>query len=41
MKVLVTRTLPGKALDRLRERGLEVEVHRGLFLPKEELLKRV
>ena len=41
MRVLVTRTLPGKALDRLRERGLEVEVHRGLFLPKAELLKRV
>jgi len=41
MRVLVTRTLPGKALDRLRERGLQVEVHRGLFLPKEELLKRV
>ncbi|BFH76109.1 D-glycerate dehydrogenase [Thermus thermophilus] len=41
MRVLVTRTLPGKALDRLRERGLEVEVHRGFFLPKEELLKRV
>ena len=41
MKVFVTRTLPGKALDRLRERGLEVEVHRGLFLPKAELLKRV
>lgn len=41
MRVFVTRTLPGKALDRLRERGLEVEVHRGFFLPREELLKRV
>ncbi|GGM95536.1 D-glycerate dehydrogenase [Thermus composti] len=41
MKVLVTRTLPGKALDRLRARGLQVEVHEGLFLPREELLKRV
>ncbi|WP_018111136.1 2-hydroxyacid dehydrogenase [Thermus igniterrae] len=41
MKVLVTRTLPGKALDRLRERGLEVVVHQGLFLPREELLRKV
>ena len=41
MRVFVTRTLPGKALERLRERGLMVEVHRGLLLPREELLKRV
>lgn len=41
MKVFVTRTLPGKALDRLRERGLEVEVHEGLLLPREELLRKV
>ncbi|MCS6869401.1 MAG: D-glycerate dehydrogenase [Thermus sp.] len=41
MRVLVTRTLPGNALDRLRERGLEVEVHQGLFLPREELLRKV
>ncbi len=41
MKVFVTRTLPGRALERLRERGLEVEVHPGLFLPREALLKRV
>lgn len=41
MKVFVTRTLPGKALERLRERGLEVEVHEGLLLPREELLRKV
>jgi len=41
VKVFVTRTLPGKALDRLRERGLEVEVHEGLLLPREELLRKV
>ncbi|GAA6733830.1 D-glycerate dehydrogenase [Thermus oshimai] len=41
MKVLVTRTLPGKALDRLKEEGLEVLVHEGLFLPREELLRKV
>ncbi|MEN2982873.1 MAG: D-glycerate dehydrogenase [Thermus sp.] len=41
MRVLVTRTLPGNALERLRERGLEVEVHEGLFLPREELLRKV
>ncbi|BDG16669.1 2-hydroxyacid dehydrogenase [Thermus brockianus] len=41
MRVFVTRTLPGKALERLKERGLEVEVHEGLFLPREELLRKV
>ncbi|GAA5338817.1 D-glycerate dehydrogenase [Thermus antranikianii] len=40
-KILVTRSLPGKALDRLREAGYQVEVHEGLFLPQEDLLKRV
>jgi len=41
VRVFVTRTLPGPALERLREEGLEVEVHQGLFLPREELLKKV
>ena len=41
MRVFVTRTLPGPALERLREEGLEVEVHQGLLLPREELLKKV
>ncbi|GAB5601502.1 D-glycerate dehydrogenase [Thermus sp. FJN-A] len=41
MRVLVTRTLPGNALERLKARGLEVEVHEGLFLPRAELLKKV
>lgn len=40
-KILVTRSLPGKALDRLREAGYQVEVHEGLFLPREDLFKRV
>ena len=40
-KIFVTRSLPGKALDRLREAGYQVEVHEGLFLPREDLLKRV
>lgn len=39
-KILVTRSLPGKALDRLREAGYQVEVHEGLFLPREDLLKK-
>ena len=41
MRVFVTRTLPGPALERLREEGLEVEVHQGLLLPREELLRKV
>jgi glyoxylate reductase len=41
VRVFVTRTLPGPALERLREEGLEVEVHQGLLLPREELLKKV
>ncbi len=41
MRVFVTRTLPGPALERLKERGFEVEVYPGLILPREELLRRV
>ncbi|GAA6754907.1 D-glycerate dehydrogenase [Thermus thalpophilus] len=41
MRVYVTRTLPGQALERLKAKGLEVEVHKGLFLPREELLRKV
>ncbi|WP_235283867.1 D-glycerate dehydrogenase [Thermus sp. 2.9] len=41
MRVYVTRTLPGQALERLKAKGLEVEVHEGLFLPREELLRKV
>ncbi|WP_337844294.1 D-glycerate dehydrogenase [Thermus sp.] len=41
MKVFVTRTLPGEALHRLRTAGLTVEVHEGLFLPREALLRKV
>lgn len=41
MKVFVTRTLPGEALNRLRAAGLTVEVHEGLFLPREALLRKV
>ncbi|WP_022798438.1 2-hydroxyacid dehydrogenase [Thermus islandicus] len=41
MRVFVTRSLPGEALNRLKERGLEVEVHPGPLLPREELLRKV
>ncbi len=41
MKVFVTRRLPGKALEGLRAKGLEVVVHEGLTLPREELLRQV
>ncbi|GLV46982.1 D-glycerate dehydrogenase [Thermus sp. LT1-2-5] len=41
MRVFVTRTLPGQALERLKAKGLTVEVHEGLFLPREELLRKV
>ncbi|MFN3180098.1 MAG: 2-hydroxyacid dehydrogenase [Thermus sp.] len=40
-KILVTRSLPGSALEHLRERGYRVEVHEGLFLSREDLLKKV
>jgi glyoxylate reductase len=41
MRVLVTRELPGDHLDRLREKGVQVEVWPGWTLPREVLLERV
>ncbi len=41
MRVFVTRELPGNHLDRLWEKGVQVEVWPGEALPRENLLKQV